>query len=148
MQVVKEDANKSAVTMTYEELGSMEMFQIIQKISHTPTTAQKAAGLRKVSNEFIKIREKIVKDYDEQILQKFFKKNEKGELERSETGDYICLEGQDKACADAQLEFGKTEVPIEYQFNMQLLSDMKSITAKEINILGKLLVEDGPGLPM
>ena len=136
----------------YNEIGGFEFNQIIQKISNTPTTAEKAGQIRSVVKAVQKLRDKVSEDYKKDILGTYFQKNEDGTPKKAEGGgEFIPLAGKETEITKANDEFGARVGTIELEgcrpLTPNTLSDMK-ITARELELLKDLYTEqNGPGVP-
>lgn len=139
------------VKMKYREISGFEFTQAMQKIGSTPTTAQKAAQIRRITKEIEAARKVVVAEFERDIMQVYGAKNEDGTLKRPEgepTG-FEPLEGKHEEIMSAQTAFGEREVTLNIlrPLTPATLSDMK-LSAKDLDALkGLFSEEDGPGVP-
>lgn len=138
------------VKIAYEQVGGFEFAQVIQKIAAVPTTTAAANHIRRVINEIEAARKQISAEYKTEIMEKYGKRNEAGELARPEgdTQGFDPDETKMDEFIEAQKEFGKRTATIKWRpLTPKTLNDVK-LSAKELNLLGPLFSEDeGPGLP-
>lgn len=140
----------AAITVKYNEVKSFEFAQVMGKVSNTPTSLQNAAQIRNLVKAVNDAGEMISKAYGEEILEKYAKRDEKGEIIRPE-GDpagFTPDETKLDEFMQAQEEFGNREADIHYRpLTPAILADVK-LTARELDLLGTLFTEEnGPGLP-
>lgn len=138
------------VKVPYLALSSFEFAQVMQKITSVPTSNANANHIRKIMNEIEAARKIISEAYKTEIMEKYAKKNEAGELIRPE-GDpagFVTEDGKAEEYAQAETEFAKRMAIIKWRpMTPKTLADIK-ISAKELNLLGALFTEEeGPGLP-
>lgn len=141
---------KGPKTITYARFSSQEFSQVVMKIAYTPTTVEKANALRKIVRFIEKEKGNITTQYKTEIMDKYFQKNADGTYVIDETTrEYVYLKaGTEKDVEKATTEFNERTLVIEMPFRPHLLTDVKSITAKEMEVLGDFYAEEeGPGLP-
>ncbi len=134
--------------MSYKDLSSFELNQTLMKIANTPMSTAKAIVLRKTITAIQKIKDKISSDYKAEIYDVYFQKDEAGKLKMDENQQPIPLEGKEDEIKRLTEEFGKRTFELTSQIRPSMLSDVKQISPREVEVLGNLLAdEDGPGLP-
>lgn len=138
------------IKIQYKQLSDFTTAQTIQKIANTPTSVANANRIRKLVKELQGVRERVSKEYQTEIVDKFADKDENGKAKtdgNSPSGFAMSEENTAKMPAALE-EFGKTEAEIEAMpLNASCLSDVK-LSATELESLhGMYLEEAGPGLP-
>jgi hypothetical protein len=138
------------IKMKYSDIGNFGFSQLIQKISQTPTNNRNACHIHKITRELQTAREKIADDYQAEIVEKFGKRNDKGELIRpeGEPKGFEPIDGQEDAINKAHDEFGNKMAEIKWRpLTPTTLADIK-ISGAEIELLKDLFTEEeGPGIP-
>lgn len=125
------------VKIKYVEVSGFQFSQAMQKISTTPTHGQKASLIHKLSRRLSEARNKVSKEYQEQIAEKFGKRDEVGKLIRpeGEPGGFEPIEEQEKELIAAQDAFGEQILELDLQpLTLDTLSDFK-ISAQDLEAL-------------
>lgn len=142
------------VKLKYSELSSFGFAQAMQKIASTPTHGTKASQIHKISKQLTFARERISKEYQDQLVQTYGKKDENGKVIRpeGEPMGFEPIEEMAEEFATAQEKFGENVVELTVQpMSLDLLSDIK-VSAQDLEALRGLYVgndgaEAGPGVP-
>lgn len=146
------------IKLKFSAMSSFEFATLIQKMASTPTNNKNACAIARVVRDLEKAQKLISDKYQTDVVEFFGKKGEDGKIIRPEgdpTGyEPLEMEKFDEKLAEALEKFGEEN---EFEVNAKpltptILADMK-ISAKEINLLAGLFVEDeaqqatGPGVP-
>lgn len=142
------------VVMTYNEIGSFEMANLMGKLENTPTHNENARRIHKVTKSYRAFVAQMQKAYKTDIMEKYGKKDDKGVLipaSQDNPNGFDIIEGKEEEFKKEQEAFGSNTVTFKpdnfYGLTPAILTDVK-MTAKEIELLGPLYVEEnGPGVP-
>lgn len=129
------------VELKYEVVNSGFFVELMKKIARTPTHGEKAKQIHKVFKELNFTQQKILKEYDEVISQKFGKRDAEGNVIRPEGQPYGFEPDEEKMSAfmEAQIEFQSRTVTLAITpFPTNFFDGFPSISAAELEILGGL----------
>lgn len=139
------------IKIKYKDVMSFEFNQAMQKIVNTPTEPAKAEQIRKIFKELKNVRDKIGKEYESDIMEKYAQKDEAGKIIRpkSEPTGFLPVEGKDAEIKAANDTFGDREAAFTVSpLNLAILKDIK-LSGKELDALQDFYAGDatGPGVP-
>lgn len=144
------------VTLKYSEVSSFPFAQAMQKISSTPTHGAKASQIHRVTKQLDRLRKQISKEYQEELVNVYGKKDEEGKLIRpeGEPNGFEPDETKQEEFVKAQEEFGNKTVELDVpSFNLDVLADIK-LSAQDLEALKGLYMgnyeaqeDGGPGVP-
>src|SRR5205807_2099583 len=123
--------------------SSFEFAQAIQKIHQTPVDNKTACAIHRAIKQLNKAREQISKDYQEKIVDRFAKKNEKGEVIRpsDNPSGFDVIEGQEEEFSKAQEDFGKTPFTMQTgPFTPQTFKDIK-MSGRDLEVLKEFFLD-------
>ena len=66
------------IRLKYKQVTDGNLIQALQKLVRTPLNTQVAYRVKKIADAYSKAREQIGKEYQEQVVEKFAEKDEKG----------------------------------------------------------------------
>ncbi len=136
------------IKMLAKDIMSFEFTNLMQKLINTPTENSRASHIHKVYREIERNAKKIRESFKPEILDIYAQKDDKGEVIYGEQGTYEPIKEKLEEYHKAMEAFEAKEVSVEWRpLTPDSLADVK-LTAKEIEILGPLFVEqNGPGVP-
>lgn len=134
------ETTQPTVTLKYVDISSFEFAQAIQKIAQTPLDNKTACAIRRVTKSLNKVRDEISAKYQSDIVEKFAKKDEAGQVIRPKENPagFDVAEGMEDEFVKAQEMFGKNEAVLETKaMTPELLKDIK-LSARELEVLNNL----------
>lgn len=131
------------IKMTYQQVSGFEFTRAMQKLAQTPMSTKVAYNIKKLADAMNKQREVISQEYQRDIVDKYAKKDEKGELVRPEgqpQGFDIDAEKVEEF-QKVQEDFGKREFTIErFKLTLADLEQVK-LSASELTALEPIYQE-------
>lgn len=126
------------IKMTYEHLASNGFVMAMQKLTANPMDIKTAYQVKKIAEACQKARGNVTEQYRFEVLKKFAKKDEKGEVIEP-----VSVADEDQAAmAQAQEEFGKRTVEIDrHPISIEKLTTVK-ISASDLAALDPILVSE------
>lgn len=123
------------ITISYQQLMNQGFMMAMQKITNTPLPTKVAYQLKKITDDLQKHRIRVGDEYTAEILKKFAKLNDKGEIE----GMGEIPEERQEAFSKAQDEFGKKTVSVDrFKIALQDLEGAK-LTANDLTNLDAII---------
>ena len=141
------------IKLKSKNIGGFEFEQIIMKLRNVQTNNKAASHINQVIKKINDARLKLHEEYMEQVVGKFAKRTETGEIDRTggQPGDAGHFNIPDEVMEDfkkAVDEFGEKDVEINWRPLTPSCFDDLKVSAKEIDLLGPLYTEqEGPGVP-
>lgn len=121
--------------VTYSKMSSFQFQKVLQKLETAATDGFTAYRIRKIATKLKSYREQIANEYKKQIMDKYAKRDEKGEYKEE---DFVPMEDKVNEYNKALEDFGKNEVFVDrHPLTIADIKDIK-ITAEEMEAMGEM----------
>lgn len=135
------------IKIKYTELMNFQFSQAMQKIASAPVHGNVASQIHKVARQIDWARKRIMKEYQDEIVETFGKRDKDGKLIRpeNEPNGFEPEETKVSELEAAQKDFDAREIELKCSpFTIQLFGDIK-ISAQDLQALKGLYTGNDDG---